>query len=394
MCDNIIHSGSTRRIDNMESFVYPSNVEESKKVAIRAAECIKRNEVFKAVELYTQAIALNPYDFVFHEKKASCFEILGWMDDALHEIDVALYMEPTLDRLLFRKAKVLRRMSKFEESEKVLNSIDENCFDFDALVLKEERQCLIRDAIIHYGFPKELAIVAAQEYNNISNAFAHVMSEELKRLLPKQRSYADVTKENPKDEHHDVETVRRDSISSIEPIYRSDSPICQSAVSHCPIKKKEYEENKCTNLMGYKGLWVGNVSLQCNKEKLAGLVKKYGNPSIHWLQKTTKSCCIFVKFDNEESPTRLIQDLHGKLLPDIAQDPTRPLKFHFDCNQQQLVEKFPKNRLPRTYANGECYFWRTTGCSSKCGKRHVPINAGIDLQQWMNKGKPMQNRQN
>lgn len=149
-------------------------------------------------------------------------------------------------------------------------------------------------------------------------------------------------------------------------------------------KYKELIErnNRCTNLIGYKGLWLGNISSNCSRERLISIFRKYGDPIVHQLK---KSPCVFIKYNNEKSPTDAIQDLHGKIIVDIVHNKNDPLRLHFECNRRQQEENFPKNKMARNFKNGECYFWRTVGCphGPTCTKIHVPINEKIDFQMWM-----------
>ena len=149
-------------------------------------------------------------------------------------------------------------------------------------------------------------------------------------------------------------------------------------------KYKELVErnNRCTNLIGYKGLWLGNISSNCSRERLISIFRKYGDPIVHQLK---KSPCVFIKYNNEKSPTDAIQDLHGKIIVDIVHNKNDPLRLHFECNRRQQEENFPKNKMARNFKNGECYFWRTIGCpqGKNCPKIHVPINEKIDFQMWM-----------
>jgi tetratricopeptide (TPR) repeat protein len=149
-------------------------------------------------------------------------------------------------------------------------------------------------------------------------------------------------------------------------------------------KYKELIErnNRCTNLIGYKGLWLGNISSNCSRERLISIFRKYGDPIVHQLK---KSPCVFIKYNNEKSPTDAIQDLHGKIIVDIVHNKNDPLRLHFECNRRQQEENFPKNKMARNFKNGECYFWRTVSCSQgkNCPKIHVPINEKIDFQMWM-----------
>lgn len=148
------------------------------------------------------------------------------------------------------------------------------------------------------------------------------------------------------------------------------------------FKEAVERANVCTNLIGYKGLWLGNVSSSCSRERLISIFRKFGDPILHQLK---QSPCAFVKYNNEKSPTEAIQDLHGKNLPDIVHNKNEPIRLHFECNRRQQEENFPKDKMPRKYSNGECYWWRTVGCSlgKACHKIHVPINAAVDFQVWM-----------
>lgn len=54
------------------------------------------------------------------------------------------------------------------------------------------------------------------------------------------------------------------------------------SIEPIPLKYKEAIEraNQATNLIGYKGLWLGNVSSGCSRERLISIFKKYGEPIV------------------------------------------------------------------------------------------------------------------
>lgn len=143
-----------------------------------------------------------------------------------------------------------------------------------------------------------------------------------------------------------------------------------------------------TNLLGFMGLYVGNLSPDLTKEQLEKMFSKYGEPvKAHRL---IRSPVAFIKYENTESPRLAIDDLYGVLLPELTLNPDQPLKLHFDRNDAQLKANYRPTELPPDADNGECYGWRTTVCrrGKSCPKKHIPINRGIDFQMWMIKSSP------
>lgn len=139
---------------------------------------------------------------------------------------------------------------------------------------------------------------------------------------------------------------------------------------------------RATNLLGFMGLYVGNLSPELSKEQLEKIFSKYGEPvKAHRL---IRSPVAFIKYENTESPRAAIDDLYGILLPELTLNPDQPLKLHFDRNDAQLKANYRPTELPKE-DNGECYGWRTTVCKrgKSCPKKHIPINRGIDFQMWM-----------
>ena len=147
------------------------------------------------------------------------------------------------------------------------------------------------------------------------------------------------------------------------------------------------QHGSATNLLGFMGLYVGNLSPDLTKEQLEKIFSKYGEPvKAHRL---IRSPVAFIKYENTESPRAAIDDLYGKLLPELTLNQDQPLKLHFDRNDAQLKADYRPTELPKE-DNGECYGWRTTVCrrGKSCPKKHITINRGIDFQMWMIKSTP------
>ena len=145
--------------------------------------------------------------------------------------------------------------------------------------------------------------------------------------------------------------------------------------------------SRATNLLGFMGLYVGNLSPDLTKEQLEKIFSKYGEPvKAHRL---IRSPVAFIKYENTESPRAAIDDLYGVLLPELTLNQDQALKLHFDRNDSQLKANYRPTELPKD-DNGECYGWRTTVCrrGKSCPKKHISINRGIDFQMWMIKSTP------
>lgn len=156
---------------------------------------------------------------------------------------------------------------------------------------------------------------------------------------------------------------------------------------HNSCDKQSPPHGRATNLLGFMGLYVGNLSPDLTKEQLERIFSKYGEPvKAHRL---IRSPVAFIKYENTESPRAAIDDLFGVLLPELTLNQDQPLKLHFDRNDAQLKANYRPTDLPRE-DNGECYSWRTTVCrrGKSCTKKHIPINRGIDFQMWMIRNNP------
>lgn len=136
-----------------------------------------------------------------------------------------------------------------------------------------------------------------------------------------------------------------------------------------------------TNLFGYKGIWIGNVDPRCRKSTLHVLFSKYG--SIKMISVIKESFCAFIAYDNPMSPRRAIHDLYEATIYGICKG-GRPLIFRFVPTNHQKQLNYHRPIHPK-FTNGECYFWRTTGCKNgdNCKLKHIYICKEIDFQPWM-----------
>lgn len=150
--------------------------------------------------------------------------------------------------------------------------------------------------------------------------------------------------------------------------------------------------NRPTNLMGYKGLWVCNVSPDVTLAYLKRRFRRFGHfTGIQTFERraTNGSNIVFVHYDNPYSPVEAINSLHNCNQQDLCSDPNEPLKLRFAPSMEQSrAGQLPTLEQARKLVerSGECFNWRlSSGCHRgvRCQLRHVPINKEIDSQPWV-----------
>ena len=152
------------------------------------------------------------------------------------------------------------------------------------------------------------------------------------------------------------------------------------------------EPTRPTNLMGYKGLWVCNISPNTSYITLRNVFKKYGNfTGLQTFERkaTNGSNIVFVHYDNCQAPIDAIAELFGIYRKDICFDEKTLLKLRFTPSMEQTKNgELPSMEKARRVVerSGECFNWRlSTGChkGDRCAFKHIAINKEIDSQPWV-----------
>jgi len=140
-----------------------------------------------------------------------------------------------------------------------------------------------------------------------------------------------------------------------------------------------------TNIWGYNGLRVGNVSSSCPKSTLLSMFSKFGRVKlVDRITNKNVENQIWVFYDNPNSPVEAIAKYQACVIPGVSLNDSTPLKFYFAATDDQKDLKFSRPKQPQDN-RGECYYWRTTNCFSRdaCSLRHIPACKNIDAQVWM-----------
>lgn len=185
-----------------------------------------------------------------------------------------------------------------------------------------------------------------------------------------------------------------DGFTAASPTYR---PAPTNTVDSVKMDPKNPE--------GLTALWVGNVLPEVTEKKLQTMFSKFG--TVKSVRCLPDKYCAFVNFTTKESAGKAMVSLQGvecngqRLLIKFPDNPiTNGAHNHATITLRKNANNIPKSNGTITIGsavkhngtqskttgpiNGECYFWRTTGCTygDKCRNAHIPAHKGIDKKPW------------
>lgn len=351
----------------------------SRQLAIKGNEMAHLGHYTAAIELFSEAIKLDPNDHRFFGNRSYCYDRIQQYEKALKDADRAITLAKTWAKGYFRQGRALAGLKMFPDAEKAFTQVlklDKNCEDAVQELLRVRTH-----QIMEMGFTRQQAEAAIKIYGTVSAA--------LDSLL------AGVVAEN--------------SLST--EVYVSDddegfTPTPPNVYTHQTQASDTKMDPK--NPEGLTALWVGNVLPEVTDKKLQQMFAKCGQ--VKSVRCLPEKFCAFVNFSTKEAAGKAMHSLQG-----------------VECGGQKLLIKFPDNpivnggggphgtitlrktpaattpkstaaptinigsavKTPQTKASGpvngnECYFWRTTGCSygDKCRNAHIPAHKGIDRKPW------------
>lgn len=355
----------------------------SRQLAIKGNEMAQQGHYTAAIELFSEAVKLDPRDFRFFGNRSYCFDRTNQYDRALKDAEKAISLADKWPKGYFRKGRALAGLRMFSEAEEAFSQVlklDKNCEDAVQELLRV-RTSQIREM----GFSKAQAEAAIKQYGTVQSALDNLLAGVAENVLGGE-------------------------------VYVSDdeagfsSPVTQKV--HLQPKQKD-QKMDFKNPEGLTALWVGNVLPdKVDEKKLFKIFSRYGNvTSVRCLP---EKFCAFINYSSKESAGKAMHHLQG-----------------YECGGQKLLIKFPDNpilngaasvTIRKTAAPGtlilqkskqqnkvippppvptqqelqkqsgpvngdECYFWRTTGCSfgDKCRNKHNPASKGIDMKPWQMK---------
>ncbi|KAM3912573.1 uncharacterized protein RB166_018062 [Leptodactylus fuscus] len=315
-------------------------IQRARLLAEQGINSVKDGNYTKAIELFSEAIRLDPKDYRYFGNRSYCYEQLELYPKALVDADISIQLSADCPKGYFRKGRALKGCNRYAEAEdafKMVLKLDDGCKE----ALKEINTCQVLQLMDH-GFTQGQSFHLLEEYGSV----AAVMDAPIS---------AKVLQENMKlDETGDEDLLFLNDLS---------------------------ETQSCS-------LWVGNVTDQITEKQLRDLFKCYGE--IHSIRLLGERFCAFVNFKCPIATSRALEALQGKeventrLLIRYPDKPYRPLVGSSSEAQTKAAAAALNAKKKVASKTSECFYWRLNGCTfgDKCRYRHIPENKGVDRKPW------------
>lgn len=385
-------------------------------------DLVMNGQYYEAIDNFNNAIKYNPYDYRFYLNRAYCYEKIELFHLALADTEAAIYLKPDITKCHYRKSKALSGLRLFTQAEDALKRVLK--LEPDCKEAHEELNMVRVAGLMDLGFDEDISNEAAKTYDSISEATESLLSQVLvANSFLNFGMKEDLEDLNGEIVENELEKSVTNNFSQTPEKTKLSSQTCETYASKllgkCASDKEEKEQTKMTspakyadkarklakvlksnngllprstikvhnprrptNIWNYNGLRVENVTIDCSKAMLQKVFSKYGKvKGIEKIRHTKTSVWVF--YDNPFSPIEAITDLQGHTVKDVSCF-NQLLKLYFAPTNEQPELKFSRPKQPRDN-KGECYYWRTTYCSSeaKCRLLHIPVNKHIDAQIWM-----------
>ncbi|KAK4336667.1 hypothetical protein RND71_043671 [Anisodus tanguticus] len=144
----------------------------------------KLNDVYTALNYYTKAIELNPFEFRFYCNRSICLQQANRLPEALEDANSAINLMPNARKPYIRKAEILALLNKYNDAENILKFCLklENANDIPTEVVQEEIQKLIKTVITKCGISSNI-IKQAIHCNTIEEAIDFAFSKQIELKL-------------------------------------------------------------------------------------------------------------------------------------------------------------------------------------------------------------------
>ncbi|KAK1791096.1 hypothetical protein P4O66_002134 [Electrophorus voltai] len=306
-----------------------------------------------AVKYFTEAIKHNPKEHKFFGNRSFCYERMQQYEKALTDAVVAVQLNSTFIKGLFRKGKALVGLKRYNEAcltYKEILKLNSSCTEAaQELMLAQimwlmdmgfSREQSSNALIIHGTVEKALEALSGME-GSIAAAPMHCEEHDEEEWVKLEK--------NPQSHKVPLRAVPQN-----QP--RSSSVVMPSSLGLFPV-------------------WVGNLVPGITNSMITELFRRIG-PVCH-VKVLSEKHCAFVNYTNKEDSAKAIRDMHGYTFAGtclVVRYPDR-IHPHLGVSTTASTNTGKVSKLPE-----ECQFWRTAGCikNNRCSYRHVPEHKGID----------------
>ncbi|XP_022098254.1 hsp70-Hsp90 organizing protein 1-like isoform X2 [Acanthaster planci] len=354
-----VRAMSSDQIDNMDPIVL-----QSRQTAVKGNEMANLGHYSAAIELFTQAIELDPRDFRFFGNRSFCYDRLEEYESALKDANRAITLSKDWPKGHFRKGRALVGLKRFAEAEAAFEHVlklDKNCED-----AVEELHKVRVGRLMEMGFSRPQSDAAIRQYGSVQAALDALLTNGVEGVINSFPEDVYISDE----EDYITETIERSKLDSCNPL----------------------------NL---RSIWVGNLHSTVSEKQLRDMFGLYGE--IESLRRLPDRFCAFINYKRPEEAARALETLQGVELGGsflLIKFPDNPI---LDGQPRTTVlKKINPTKQPKTGrasndqndssgnkvtgpVNGnECYFWRTTGCvfGDRCKYKHYKESKGADIKPW------------
>ncbi|XP_061890701.1 uncharacterized protein LOC133640971 [Entelurus aequoreus] len=318
----------------------------------------------KAIRCYTEAIKLNPKEWKLFGNRSFCYEKTQQYDKALNDAEIALLIEPMWVKGLFRKAKALCGLKRYNDASKVYKEVLQ--LDGSRREAKEALNQTQMLQLMEMGFTQEESAEALQSHNTLEAAISALFS------CDSPPCPAGASEATGGDEEEEEWMVRQASKPRTQRAKESGS-LAQSQFKTQPLSKKSQKSDVFQ-------VWVRYLAPTVTYQRLYELFSRVGK--VYKVKMLLDQQSAFIYYAREEDCVEAIRRIHGMTLEGstlVVQSPLRNTEP--GMAKAELGDPSSQCR----WFKRECFFWRTSGCTQDdCTYKHVPGHQGIDKDKFNN----------
>ncbi|XP_052771808.1 stress-induced-phosphoprotein 1-like isoform X2 [Mya arenaria] len=267
----------------------------SRQLAIKGNEMAHLGHYNAAIELFSEAIKLDPKDFRFFGNRSYCYDRIQQYEKALKDAEKAISLAKDWPKGYFRQGRALAGLKMFPDAEQAFSQVlklDKNCEDAVQELLRVRTH-----QIMEMGFTRPQAEAAIKRYGTVQAALDSLLAG-----------------------------VAENSLSVDREVYVSDDDDSFTPAANSRTQGASDTKMDPKNPEGLTALWVGNVLPDVTEKKLQQMFSRFG--PVKSVRCLPEKYCAFVNFASKEAAGKAMVGCQG-----------------VECNGQRLLIKFPDHPI-------------------------------------------------
>lgn len=152
------------------------DIQRSLDIGLQANDSARDEKYSEAIELFTQAIALNSTDHRLFNNRSYCYDCTGLFEAALGDAIKAIHLEKQWPKGYYRKGRALAGLGRYSEAEEAFKKVLE-LDDGNGDEAKSEIIQVRQKAVMQLGYDEEVAIYAAKKYGSVREAIYSLIEQ-------------------------------------------------------------------------------------------------------------------------------------------------------------------------------------------------------------------------